>query len=484
MEIVFDISPFLQAAGQGPLSFFLFFLKNGGWIIYTLIIFALILKTARYFWYESRKAKYLRGMEFILLAIDVPKFNEQTTKAVEGIFSTLSGIQNTPNFKEKWWFGRHQELVSFEIISVDGYIQFLIHTPKQFRDLIESAIFAQYPQALITQVDDYVGSAPDYFPNDEYDLWGTEFVLAKDQAYPIRVYKEFEDTIKGGGEQELMIAKFKDPMSAMMEIMSKLRYGEQIWFQMILEASTDTWREKSKLVVAKLLGRKIKKKESLIVAELRASIIEIGQQIANLFFGVFENETEEKQTVNLSPGEKTIVEAIEAKASKIGFYTTLRFVYIAKHEVMNKPLAVNGFTGALKQFNTVDLNAFKPKKLVTTKINYFFIKQRLAQRKRIVMYRYKIRKKAATPFILNISELATLYHFPSASVRNTMIKTADLKRVGAPMSLPAEISPTQVEAIEELTLPVDFEENIVSKEKKEAMKNFESLPPTNLPISL
>ena len=97
---------------------------------------------------------------------------------------------------EKYYKGHYQRWFSFEIVSIDGYIQFIIRTEKKFRDLVESAIYAQYPEAEITEVDDYTKGFPDTFPNDTHDLWGTEWTLVEDNEYPIRTYQDFEDKFR------------------------------------------------------------------------------------------------------------------------------------------------------------------------------------------------------------------------------------------------------------------------------------------------
>ena len=71
---------------------------------------------------------------------------------------------------------------SFELVSIDGYIQYLIRTPKRYRDLIESAIYAQYPDAEISEAVDYTENIPHQYPDDEYGAWGTELNLVKEQC--------------------------------------------------------------------------------------------------------------------------------------------------------------------------------------------------------------------------------------------------------------------------------------------------------------
>jgi len=203
MPIVIDLSfinEFLELP-PGEMAFTLFI--YGGWAILLLFILG--------FWWTNRlnrvRAQYEKSINYTLLAIDVPKENEQGPKAVEQIFAHLSGVESNPSWKEKYLQGHRQPCFSLEIISIEGYIQFLIRTPSNFRDLVEAAIYAQYPEAEITEVEDYTKNAPTTFPSEKYDLWGTELILYNKDAYPIKTYPEFEDPTS----QE----QFKDPMAAL-----------------------------------------------------------------------------------------------------------------------------------------------------------------------------------------------------------------------------------------------------------------------------
>ena len=141
---------------------------------------------------------YRRGLwakenaDFILLAIDIPRENRQSVKAVENLFTYIAGAHGSVNLLEKYWDGKWQLYFSFEIVSIEGYTQFLIYTPVNFRDLVESAVYSQYPDAEITEVDDYTSGYPTSYPDENYDLWGGEFILAKNDMLPIKTYPEFE----------------------------------------------------------------------------------------------------------------------------------------------------------------------------------------------------------------------------------------------------------------------------------------------------
>jgi hypothetical protein len=169
--------------------------------------------------------------------------------------------------------------------------------------------------------------------------------------------------------------------------------------------------------------------------------------------------------MNLRPKEKKQVEGIQNKISKLGFSTKLRFVYLAKKDILNKGKVVNGFVGFIKQFTDMDINQLKPDMDITaTSTSYFFKSKRLNERKRKIMKRYKTRDLTAgrTPGIFNIEELATIWHFPlESAVKAPMIQKTPGKKAEAPMTLPIG-----EEIVSEDVFEPIFEDETHSKERK------------------
>ena len=91
---------------------------------------------------------------------------------------------------------------------------------------------------------------------------------------------------------------------------------------------------------------------------------EIGSIFSLAWSGEPAEQTPEKddslRMMNLKPKEKKQIEAIQEKASKLGFNCKMRMIYVAKKDVINKPKCINGFVGYIKQFIDLDLNNLKP----------------------------------------------------------------------------------------------------------------------------
>src|SRR3989338_5274262 len=88
-----------------------------------------------------------KTFENIVLQIRVPRENEKDALAAEQMFSSLHGLLRiTP---EK------QEHISFEIAASSRGISFYAVCPRHLKDFVESQVYAQYPNAELTEVPDY-----------------------------------------------------------------------------------------------------------------------------------------------------------------------------------------------------------------------------------------------------------------------------------------------------------------------------------------
>lgn len=444
MNFVIDIAR-LQAASSNPLLLMWVVLQSGGWIFVAVFGGAGFLIALFNGLLTSRQFKYLSGIKFVMLALDVPKGNEQTPKAVESVFAHLHGIQRGGNLVDKYWKGYLQVPLSVEIIGIEGQSQFLIRAPADSRDLVEAAIYAQYPDAAITEVRDYTEDIPQTFEEAGYDLWGTELVLYNKQVYPIRTHPFFEHTLT---------QQFLDPLGSLLEIIGRLGPSEQVWMQMVMIPTDDSWKKEALEEVKKLIGEKPKTKPVLGGALDIPSKVGIGLY-DSLISSVLppsewasakkEEKKEKYKFGDLTSGEKNTIESIQMKVSKLGWQTKFRFIYLAKKELLNKGRGVSGVLGAIKQFNTQDLNGFKPDSKTKTGVDYFFVQRRVRTRQQRILRNYKRRafyrkfaRKTPKPFILNTEELASLFHFPVMTVKAPQLQKTEARRGEPPMRLPVE----------------------------------------------
>lgn len=392
-------------------------------------------------WKNYVADRYIGKIEWTSFEIKVPRDLLKTPQAMEQIFAGLHAIQKGGNFVEKYWDGYVQGWISLEIVGAEAEseIHFIIRAPSKFRNLLESQIYGQYPQAEITEVEDYIDFVPPNIPNEKYNLWGTEMILAKEDAYPIKTYIDF------GLEKEEEEMRKVDPLAALSELLSKLKSGEQIWIQMLIKPAGDDWKKAGEALRDKLIGKKVEEKKGWLgrfVEHLRDML---GWARDAVIHGTITEAAaaakaaKETQMLHLSPGQRAVVEALENNISKLGFETCIRWIYLGRSEIFN-PANIGAVMGIFKQFNTLNLNGFKPEGKTKTSVDYFFKQKRELIRKKKIFDNYKKRKfpKKYTKrtFVLNIEELATIYHLPGLVAAAPMMPRVEAKRGEPPAGLP------------------------------------------------
>ena len=387
-------------------------IKVWWWVPLPVILFFLL--KFHYLWYINDV--WASNKNYILFEIKIPREVERPMKAMEQVVSNFWTFYDPPNFKEKWLEGKYQLRFTLEIVSIDGVVHFYIRIPEATKDVFESSIYSQYPDVEIMPAEDYTKKVPQNIPDGDWDFWGCDCEMVKDIYYPIKTYKSFFEP-----SEEIKEEKRVDPLAVLVEGMTKLHKGEQMWLQIKLEPVTNgenQWITKGKALVEKLAGRP--------APSPRRSIT--GETIRTLVTGKPPFEEEEKKEASvipvemrLTPGEREIVQGVEDKISKRGFKAGIRYIYMGQKGAFFKPnlrLGLNFFNGV----STENLNAIKPWGKTITKISppAFARKRRLFILKRRLFRLYCDRLPALFPgkpkngeFLLNTEEVATLFHFPS-----------------------------------------------------------------------
>lgn len=416
----------------------------GGWVV----LVGLLFYAGFYMLYTQRRKNWTKDWNYVLLAVDIPLLNVQTPKAVEQLFTHIFSVMEPPSIGYKYWRGFYQYQYSFEIISIEGYIQFLIRVLDKYRDVVEAAVYAQYPDAEITEVEDYVNSVPDHYPNDTHKLWAADFTLTEHYAYPLRLYEEFEHSI---AEDTVL----KDPMGTFLESFSRIGPGEQMWYQIIIEPIQEyRWKKECIAKIKEEIGEKKDSGGGIfgflfdnpLTQELGKGI---GEVVTQLGGGIRSEDSAASKKDNgppnqilyLTPGQKKSVEGMENKISKLGYKTKVRAIYVARKEVYNPARGVNSLVGAINQFNNPYSNMLLPKYITSTQ--YLFKKKRDDYRRNLLMRAYKKRNPwvGKKRFILNVEELATIWHFPMSHVKTPLVQKAAAKVAEPPIGLPMESVP-------------------------------------------
>jgi len=402
-----------------------------------------------FLWRWRKTDIFLKKTKFILLEIKIPKEVLKPIRAMETVMDGLWQIlYDAPgSWWEKWIEGKIILSYSFEIASIGGEPHFFIRIPEKNRDSAESAIYSQYPEAEISIADDYTKYIPQDIPNKDWDLWGSDYKLLKENPYPIKTYLKFET------EREPLEEKRIDPLASLLEAMAKIKPGEQLWIQIVASPVTDEelpWVKEGEKIRDELARRteKVSVRKPMIMEA--ADILITGEPPGGL-------KKEERELIppemKLTPGEREIISGVEQKMTKRGYKTSIRFIYLGKRDVFFKP-KLRLVLAFFSTFFTQNLNALVPWGKTLTKIHksWFLplnlvLNRRLYLRKRSLFRKYKLRHPPLFPrknrwpssFVLNTEEMATVFHFPGRRVAPApFVERIEAKKGEAPPGLPTE----------------------------------------------
>lgn len=345
--------------------------------------------------WNNRKIKQIQTLESALLVLEIPKTNDKSELAAEQLFASLHGILR--DAEELKRTGGVQEHLSFEIASVDGQIRFYVWTPKTLQSFVEGQIYSQYPTVQIHAADE------DYVAHERHHsvIYTSEITVTDSQYLPIKTFQSFE----------------VDPLAGITGTLAKLEdTGEELWIQVLVRPLPDSWHKESYQWISKVKsgggdglfggGFNMKWLSTLFEALWRPPEVGAGgEPVAK--------ELSEREKVRISEAEK--------KATKLGYEVKIRLAYLGESQA-NAKLRMQALVGTFKQYNSTNLNGLKQSALS-------FDKESLGA--------YRARSFAQNDgFILNIEELASVFHLPHTNVETPNIVWASTKTAEPPAKLP------------------------------------------------
>ncbi len=422
--------------GSNPFKALWFVLGHGG----ALIFIPIMIKMATTGWIFWLQEVYKHHMPHTMYRVEVPQNNEQSMKAVEQIFVQLYGSYNEPDWWEKWWLGFVQEEFSFEIVSDGGYITFYVRTPTKYKEILQSAFYSHYPDAILTEVEDYTKEITVDMINDgKVKVWGSEMKLENDDVQPIKPYPAFEHQLTG---------KAVDPMANMLELMSRMQPGEKLWYQIMAQpTSLAHLKHRSEAAITAIVdpGKAAHHGGPDILDHVTKFVWMVLGGIHKILFGGEDDggghEEKPAGRERLTGPEKEFVEEVDKKASRWPYHTKIRFMYFAAPKIYDATKARRGMLGAFRLYRFI--NAFAEGTLTRTDwgcLPYRYIRPepRLLARARHMFWAYRSRdmeRGEHEGFILSTEELTAIYHFPSIDVRAPYVAKAQSRGVEPPTLL-------------------------------------------------
>lgn len=335
---------------------------------------------------NNLRAKTVAETEHTLLILEIPRTNDKKELAAEQMFASLHGILRDK--KELMSQGGLQEHISFEIAAIEKQIRFYVWVPTHLQNFLEGQIYAQYPTVQIYKAES------DYTEREILQpvAHSAELTLIDNEALPIKTFQSFE----------------VDPLAAVTATLAKLdEQNEEVWIQVLARPISDNWHYKSTKFANRLKGKRSSGALALFVGLLQA------------FFKAPEAK-DSTAAPEMSERDKSRVSEIEKKSIKLGYQVKIRIQYLGNTEKTAK-LRMQAIVGTFKQFNSTNLNGFQSK-------GAMFGQEGIDQ--------YRARFFIDKGYVLNIEELASVYHLPHTTVETPNIVWANSKTAEPPAKLP------------------------------------------------
>lgn len=376
------------------MSFVLWFIN---FLLQPYVWIPIVLVLLYFTWKNNQQIAEIENIESTLLILEIPKANDKSELAAEQLFASLHGILRDK--QELRANGGAQEHLSFEIASVGGRIRFYVWVPKSLQSFVEGQIYSQYPTVQIQKADE------DYVTHERQHsvIYTSEITLTDSEFLPIKTFQSFE----------------VDPLAGITGTLAKLEdTGEEIWIQMLIRPVADSWHKQSDSWIRGVRNGSF---FGLFGGGSSGGATQWFGGLLTALWAPPEQGAGGVGTVReLSDRDKTRIAEAEKKATKLGYQVKIRLAYLGESTTEAR-LRMQAIVGTFKQFNSTNLNGFK----IT---NDSFDKQSLN--------RYKSRIFADRGYILNIEEVASVFHLPHTNVETPNIVWASTKTAEPPAKLP------------------------------------------------
>lgn len=194
---------------------------------------------------------YMKSIKYSLLEIKLPREINKSPEATEIFLRAVYDGGGLGSWIKEQWKGAMPALTSLEIVSLEGVIHFYIRAESKFKPRIEAAIYSQYPNVEIIEVEDYVNLLPkvDRHNKEGYGFWGSDWKLSKKggmdeygddktkqlvkieypgDMYPIKTYKDW------GLDKDPKEMYKHDPLTYLLEQFGAIGEGEYFAHQILI----------------------------------------------------------------------------------------------------------------------------------------------------------------------------------------------------------------------------------------------------------
>lgn len=375
-------------------------------------------------WLWWARSSFIAKQKPILLEVKFPRDLIKSPRAMETVLAQLWTDSGETTFFNRVYQGQVRPYFSLEIASFGGEVHFYIWSRKSWRHVVESAMYAQYPEVELVEVEDYAMRF-EYDP-EKVDCFCTDWRYEpRNDAYQLRTYIEYE--LEKDPKEEYKI----DPFAQVIERLSALKPSEQMWIQIIITQSRDVRRKKDSWFET----------ESRFIGLLQDEV----DNIRKNSMGDQNNPEDKWRSYVRIPQHRQAeqIRAIDRNLGKLPFNVGARGVYIASPEDFNSG-AYTGLRWIWRPMaNPQSGNQMRPRRWHNP-FDYpwqdlWNIRDRLHTRRFFDVYRR--RSHFYTPWVfphnmMSTEPIATLWHPPSSAITSPGLERISAKKAEPPPNLP------------------------------------------------
>ncbi len=376
-------------------------------------------------WYVQ--SNYLATREGVLLEVKMPKNLVKSPRAMELVLTSVYNNSGETTYFDRLWDGSVRAIYSLEIVTFGGQLRMYVWTWKSYKWIWEAALYSQYPEVEITEVEDYARKFA-YDP-EKHKAFCTDLRYEpRNDAYPLKSYLEFE--LDKDPEEEYKT----DPLANVLEFMGSFGPHETGWMQFVITSYTKGEERRA-------MGAGFFQTKDRYVSLAKEEADKLRQEAAG-----DPNDPEErwKQYSRIPRKDlTTLIDAIERNASKFAFHVSARVCYFAPEEHFRS----SAYSVMRYMWNPVgnptEWNYLRPRRWHTP-FDYPYqdpFGTRWHTHARRFFDCYRRRAPFYHPYLLptnvmSTEVIATLWHPPSVAVVAPGLERIPAKKAEAPVNLP------------------------------------------------
>ncbi len=330
---------------------------------------------------------------------DTIKDMKQNMQIMNQIYKNFYSIVDDKRSHRKFW----HNYISMEMFIEKEVIKFIMAIPEEHVDNMEKLISSFYIGAVVDPIDQ-----PKLLEAGKY-MAGGEFVLTKDNAYPLKNYESFE----------------ADPMDSILSAYSKVLTDEKMCLQILISPLDEKELKKLRKESKKIKDGKNKGFLWLLLKDIWKGIVSANSESKDApKDDEKKNDLTQQQTGDLDKKAEDEIFSVKIRA------------LVTSPDPKRPERIIEDLARWFSQYSYIGLNALKFKK--AKKLQEFakeFINRVFRSDNGTLRNLYKRNKK----MIVSIKELSSIIHIPNAKFnRNPRISRQKYKIVPAPDNMPTE----------------------------------------------